>query len=279
MPFALLNHIGKDKKFVPPHWPTYFLPNQVVEKRERRMIAVMITGIALAAWAFVPIPFLPSMREVAQAIHELWFDQDLGIALFTSVVLNAEAITIAAGISLVLAYMWTIAAFRPIVTLIGQLRFLSWAGLGFAFTLMTHSGTELKLAVLVFMVVVFMVVGMVDVIASIPKEQFDLARTLRMGEWQVLWEVVVLGQADQAFLVWRQNAAMSWMMIGVAEGLYMAGGGIGTLLNTSNKWMKLGEILALQLIVLVTGKVLQDQVIVWLRHTCCRYADLGKRAS
>lgn len=277
MPFAMLNHMFEGKKLNPMRWQTFFLPNQVVEKRDRRMIAVVVTGIALAAWAFVPILFLPSMQNVTQAIHELWFDQDLGNALFSSVVINAEAITIAAVISLVLAYMWTIAVFRPMIVFIGQLRFLSWAGIGFAFTLMTHSGTELKLAVLVFMVVVFMVVGMIDVIASIPKEQFDLARTLRMGEWQVLWEVVVLGQADQAFLVWRQNAAMSWMMIGVAEGLFMAGGGVGTLLNTSNKYMNLAEILALQLIVLATGKVLQDQVIVWLRHTCCRYADLGKR--
>lgn len=279
MPFALLNHMFKDKKADPMRWQTFLLPNQTVEKGDHRMIAATVTAFAVMAWAWVPLPFLPSMSNVARAIHGLWVDQDLGTALLTSVMINAEAITIAAMISLVLAYMWTIAIFKPIVVFIGQLRFLSWAGIGFAFTLLTHSGTELKLAVLVFMVVVFMVVGMVDVIANIPKEQFDLARTLRMGEWQVLWEIVVLGQMDQAFIVWRQNAAMSWMMIGVAEGLFMAGGGVGTLLNTSNKYMNLAEIMGLQLIVLFVGKVLQDQVIVWLRRTCCPYADLGKRTS
>lgn len=277
MPFALLNHIFKDKKVNPMRWQTFLLPNQTVEKGDRRMIAAVVTGIVVAAWALVPLPFLPSLSQVVHATHELWVNSDLGNELITSLLLNAEAITIAAVISLLLAYLWTIALFRPIVIFIGQMRFLSLAGLGFAFTLMTSSGHELKLFVLVFMVVVFMVVGMVDVIASIPKEQFDLARTLRMGEWQVLWEVVVLGQADQAFIVWRQNAAMSWMMIGTAEAMNMSGGGIGVLLITSQKYLHLAEIMALQLIVLFVGKVLQDQVIVWLRRTCCPYADLGKR--
>jgi NitT/TauT family transport system permease protein len=258
-------------------WQTYLLPNQVVEKRDRRMIAGGVTALVLLCWATIPITFLPKPGEVLRALRTLWTDGDLGEQLLISLWLNAQAITLAAVVSLLLAYMWTIAVFRPIVVFIGQLRFLSFAGLGFAFTLMTSNGNELKLLVLVFMVVVFMVVGMVDVIASIPKEQFDLARTLRMGDWEVLWEVVILGQIDQAFVVWRQNAAMGYMMLATAEGMYMAGGGIGTMLNTSNKYLNLAAIMALQLVVLAVGKVLQDQVIGWLRHTCCRYADLGKR--
>lgn len=276
MPFAMLNHIFDQKK-TDAFWNTLFLPNQAVEKRERRMIAAAVTGAIVSAWALVPLPFLPSLGDVIHATHELWVNADLGSELLTSLMLNAEAITIAAVVSLVLAYMWTIALFRPIVVFIGQMRFLSLAGLGFAFTLMTNSGYELKLLVLVFMVVVFMVVGAVDVIAGIPKEQFDLARTLRMGEWQVLWEVVVVGQIDQMFIVWRQNAAMSWMMVSTAEAMNMSGGGIGVMLITSQKYLHLAEIMALQIIVLLIGLTLQDQVIVWVRHTCCRYADLGKR--
>jgi len=52
---------------------------------------------------------------------------------------------------------------------------------------------------------------MIDVVAQVPKEKFDLARTLRMGEWRVVWEVIVLGRADAAFDAMRQNAAMGWM--------------------------------------------------------------------
>lgn len=277
MPFALLNHMSPKGKETPIRWRTYLLPNQVVGKRERGIITAAVIVFVLGAWATIPVTFLPKPGDVAHALHDLWVDGDLGEQLLASLWLNAQAISLAAVISLLLAYMWTIAVFRPIVIFIGQLRFLSLAGLGFAFTLMTSNGHELKLLVLVFMVVVFMVVGMVDVIASIPKEQFDLARTLRMGEWEVLWEVVVLGQADQAFVVWRQNAAMGYMMLATAEGMYMAGGGIGTMLNTSNKYLNLAAIMALQLVILGVGKLLQDQVIVWLRHTCCRYADLGKR--
>jgi len=60
---------------------------------------------------------------------------------------------------------------------------------------------------------------MADVINGVPKEMFDLARTLRMGEWRVVWEVIVLGQIDQVFDVLRQNAAMGWMMLTMVEAL------------------------------------------------------------
>ena len=38
-----------------------------------------------------------------------------------------------------------------------------------------------------------------------------------MGEWRVVWEVVVRGTRDQAIDVMRQNAAMGWMMLTMAK--------------------------------------------------------------
>ena len=40
---------------------------------------------------------------------------------------------------------------------------------------------------------VFYVTSMAAVVLEIPRERFDHARTLRMGEWHVVWELVVLG--------------------------------------------------------------------------------------
>lgn len=109
---------------------------------------------------------------------------------------------------------------------------------------------------------------MVDVIAQITPDQYDLAKTLNMGPWETLVEVVVLGQLDQAFIVLRQTAAMSWMMIATAESMAMSGGGIGVLLETSNKHFHMAEVMALQLLVLILG-LLQDALIGKLREWCC----------
>jgi len=44
------------------------------------------------------------------------------------------------------------------------------------------------------------------VVAAIPKEKFDYARSLRLSEWRVVWEVVILGTADQAIEVLAAQA-------------------------------------------------------------------------
>lgn len=240
----------------------------------RRNITFGWVACALLVWWQSPFVFLPKMGEVWNAMHDLWFYQNLAYAVASSVQLNIESIAIAAVISLGLAYIGTIALFSPVVSLIGKLRFLSFYGLAFAFTLMATSGHELKISVLVFMVTVFFLVSMVDVIAQIPPEQYDLARTLKMGSWETLWEVVMFGQIDQAFIVLRQTAAMSWMMLSVAEMMAMSGGGIGTLLETSNKHFHMAEVMALQLLVLVLG-LIQDFLIGWVREKSCPWIVIG----
>jgi NitT/TauT family transport system permease protein len=138
---------------------------------------------------------------------------------------------------------------------------------------MTSSGHALKLYLLAFSISVFFITSMADVIASIPKAEYDLARTLRMGSWQTVWEVVVLGQADQVFSVLRQNAAIGFMMLTMVEGMSRSEGGLGALLLTFNKHFQLAPILAIQATILLLG-LGQDYAIGALSRVCCRYAFL-----
>lgn len=248
--------------------PNYLRPSAVVDSQVRWTIVWSWIFCTAVLWWFSPFTFLPKPGETWTALHDLWFYQDLGIELFSSIRLNIEAISIATVVSLGLAYLGTIAVFEPLVSFIGKLRFLSLAGLGFAFTLMTTSGSQLRISVLVFFVTVYFVVGVVDIINHIPQEQYDLAHTLRMGDWETLYEVVILGQLDQVFIVLRQTAAMGWAFTATAEGMSMSGGGVGMLLNTTSKHFHLAEIMALQLLILITG-LAQDSLIGWLRKTCC----------
>jgi NitT/TauT family transport system permease protein len=131
----------------------------------------------------------------------------------------------------------------------------------------------LKLSLLVFSVSVFFVTGMADVIESIPKEKFDLARTLRMGEWRVVWEVIVLGQVDKAFDVLRQNAAIGWMMLTMVEGIVRSEGGVGTILLDQNHHFRLAAVFAIQLTILLLG-LMQDYGIGLTKNMLCPYAAL-----
>jgi NitT/TauT family transport system permease protein len=114
---------------------------------------------------------------------------------------------------------------------------------------------------------------MATVVAQIPKADFDHARTLRMPEWKVVWEVVVLGTFDQALEVMRQNAAIGWMMLTMVEGIVRSGGGLGVMLLNENKHMKMEAVFAIQFIILFIG-LGQDYFIGLIRRIACPYASL-----
>ena len=232
-------------------------------------------AFAILLWIFSPFVFLPKPTEVFASLSDLW-SAGLGGELITSLYLNIEAVSIAAMLSLLLAYSSCIDFMKPVVTGVGKLRFLSLTGLTFFFTLMTSSGHQLKLALLVFSVVIFNLVGMVDVISSVPSEQIDLARTLRMGNWRTLSEVVVLGQADKMLDVLRLNAAIGWMMLTMVETMSREGGGIGTWLTDQNHHFHLAAVMAIQLVILTCG-LGQDYFIGLMKKMFCPYAFVGAK--
>jgi NitT/TauT family transport system permease protein len=254
------------------HALAVFSPNAVLNKNAVRALIAFQIAVLILLWIFSPFVLLPKPSEVLNAFDDLW-QQGLGAELITSFYLNIQAIAVSTVVTLLLAYATVMPFFRPVVALLSKLRFLSLVGLTFFFTLMARSGHELKLSLLVFSVSVFFVTGMADVINGIPKEQFDLARTLRMGEWRVVWEVIVLGQIDKVFDVLRQNAAMGWMMLTMVEGIVRSEGGVGTILLDQNHHFRLAAVFAIQLTILLLG-LLQDYGIGLAKNMLCPYASL-----
>lgn len=249
-----------------------FSPNSALDKNAVRILIGAQIALAVLLWTFSPFVLLPKPAEVLHAFSDMW-QEGLGAELITSFSLNLQAIAVATVLSLLLAYATVMPFFRPVVALLSKLRFLSLVGLTFIFTLLARSGHQLKLSLLVFSVSVFFVTGMADVIAGIPKEMYDLARTLRMGEWRVVWEVIVLGQIDKAFDVLRQNAAIGWMMLTMVEGIVRSEGGVGTILLDQNHHFRLAAVFAIQLTILALG-LLQDYGIGMLKNLFCPYATL-----
>ena len=181
---------------------------------------------------------------------------------------------IAIAVSLVISYLTVIPFFRPIAFIISKFRFLTLVGLAFYFALMTHGGQQLKVSLMVFGITVFFVTSLVTVITQISKNEFNHARTLRMSEWQVVWEVIILGRIDQVFEIIRQNFAIAWMMLTLVEGISRSEGGIGALLLNQNKHLHLDAVFAIQLVILVVG-ICMDYLIGILKNIFCPYATLA----
>ncbi len=250
-----------------PEW--LYLPN--IKPNNQIMWAIIavefVLGILL--WQNQSSELLPKPLEVIDAFPKL-LKQDLIYHLMVSFMLFLEALGIATLFSLFFAYFSRFAVGYPIATGVGLLRFLGMTGLTYLFQVTLGGGYILKLSMLVFGITVFYTVGMVSVVHDIPEEEFDHARTLKMGEWHVLYEVVILGTLDKAIDLLRQNSAMGWMMLTMVEGLVRSDGGIGTLLLNNDKHFDMASVYAIQLCILATGILIQF-IIDLLQRAICRW--------
>ena len=250
-----------------------FLPNRVISQPTFLIIAVFWVVGFLIIWSLNPIKAIPRPKEVLGEFSDLWNNMGLAQELMKSLELNIKALMISGVICLALSYLTVIPFFRPVILAFSKGRFLSLVGASFIFTLIYEGGEKLKLLLLVIGMSVFLLTSMATVVAEIPKADFDHARTLRMPEWKVVWEVVVLGTFDQALEVMRQNAAIGWMMLTMVEGIVRSGGGLGVMLLNENKHMKMEAVFAIQIIILIIG-LGQDYFIGLIRRIACPYAAL-----
>ncbi|HVK05550.1 MAG TPA: hypothetical protein VM490_18895, partial [Armatimonadaceae bacterium] len=238
-----------------------------------QIVVAIQVALFLIVWFASPYAVLPRPGEVLASFQDLWFKQGLAENLATSFKLNLTALAWTTVISLLLSYLTVVPFFRPIVNALSKGRYLSLVGFSLVFTLMLGGGQSLKLALLIFGMTVYFVTSMASVVAAIPKAEFDHARTLRMGEWRVVWEVVILGTADKALEVMRQNAAIGWTLLTMVEGISRAEGGLGNLLLTQQKYFRIADVFAIQITILVLALV-QDWFIGTVRKAVCPYADL-----
>lgn len=249
-----------------------FSPNGNTSKTTMKIIGLFWLAAFIVAWRLYPSVLIPNPLAVLQAMKELWLE-GIAFEFATSFKLNLEALAISSAISLALAYLTVLPGARYVVLAVSKGRFLGLAGFTFLFTVMFGGGHTLKLTLLVFGMSVFFVTAMASEVAAIPKEQFDHARTLRMSEWRVVGEVVILGKMDAAFEIMRQNAAMGWMMLSMVEGIVKGEGGLGAMLHAQNKHFRMEEVFAIQAMIAMIG-VAFDYSIGLARRLVCPWADL-----
>jgi NitT/TauT family transport system permease protein len=249
-----------------------FAPLSSISKKALSALIIAQVVTLAIVWVFSPFALLPKPMEVGHQFALLWAD-GLGTHLIVSFIRNLEAIAWSVGISLGLVYLTVIPFFRPIVAVLGKLRFLSMVGLSLAFANIMKTQGQVEIAMLVFSICVFLITSLMDVLDGIPKEQYDLARTLRMSKRQIVWEVVIRGQIDKVFDCLRQNVAIGWMMLTMVESVNFSGGGVGTVLMTQQHHMRLEAIMAIQLTILLVG-LGQDYLLGVFKNACCPYAKL-----
>jgi ABC-type nitrate/sulfonate/bicarbonate transport system permease component len=254
-----------------------FSPLTQIKGRTLIALVVIEALAALLLWEiFGSNGLIPTPSKILAALFKIIGTDFFLDNLFSSLALTLTGMGISILITLVVSYLSLIPFFTPIARFVVKCRYLTLTGLIFLFTLLTQDGHQLKLSLLIFGIVPFFVTSLLSIIDSINVQEYELCKTLRMSNWQTLLEVVIIGRLDQVFEVMRQNFAIAWMMITMVEGLSMSEGGLGTMLIKSNKYIDLGTVFAILVIIFGLG-VFFDYLLKNLRHWLFPYTKIQVR--
>jgi len=230
-----------------------FHPFKIISRQTFIIMVILQVVMTLTLWHTAADGLIPKPVKVAEAFFGLLHTRLLMDNILVSLVLTLKAMFYSIIITLFFSYFSVMPFFKSIAMFIIKCRYLTLTGLIFIFTLLTQDGSQLKLSLLVFGIVPFFVTSFLSVIVHINKQEYELCKTLGYNSWEALYEVIIVGKADQVFEILRQNFAIAWLMITLVEGLSMSEGGVGTLLIKYNKYNDLANVLALQLVIFMIG--------------------------
>lgn len=252
-----------------------FRPNKKLSRKAWTAILSVQAAFLWVAWTAASRWSIPGPLEIISAVGRLIREDHILYEFFAvSLSINVEALVITSVLSVGLAYLTVVPFMRPVVEFCATSRFLPMTGFVTPFTLAFGGGHGLKVALMVFGMSVFFITAMASAVVEIPKADWDHAKSLRMSPWRSVKEIVILGKADVAFEIFRQNAAMGWMMLTMVEGLVRSEGGVGSVLLNHAKYRHWDAVFAIMFILFVTG-VAQDRFIAFVKSVFCPYANMS----
>ncbi len=198
---------------------------------------------------------------------------DLYDNLFKSFCLITYGMGVAIVISLFFSYLAQLKFFTKLINIICSFRYLTLTGLCTIFTILSANTDNLRTNLLLFAIIPFFTVSMLDIINRTSKQDIELCYTLKKSRWWILWEVIVIGKLDQVFVVIGTNFAICWLMLTYVESKAFNLGGLGTMIIVADKYVRLEETIPLLLIILIIG-ILADYLLNFIRLKLFKYSNL-----
>lgn len=234
-------------------WVTPF--KKLTPQQEKLSTGILIV-IIMTIWTSSGNAYIPSPLEIIKSVPRLVGAKDIINNFFHSIGTCFSAIFYSTLISLVFCYISVIPIFKPLCSFLRKFRFLPSAGLSFLFMKMTNSIDDQAMAIMVFGVTTWLLDSMLQISLSISDEETMYSKSLRLSSWEMMREILVYGKAAQLFTCIIANFAMAWMLLAAVENITKASGGLGVILSDSNKGFRMEEVYAIQLLILLTGIVI-----------------------
>lgn len=251
----------------------WFRPFETVGAKQRLIITVIWIALIVGYWIVASQGtkhLFPTPAQVWAGMQSL-YAEGLIVHIASSLGLCLQAAVISLLISLAVVYLSPLPAIRPIALFLSRLRYLPLTGITFYLTILVTNARSMQVWVLVVFMSLYFITSLLGVLKDIPADEINHARSLKCSRWEILWEVVIKGRLDYVLDVLRQNLAIIWMMLVTVESILVAAGGLGVLIKNSDKFANHGRIVALQIIILLIGLLL-DWVLQITRKGLFRYS-------
>jgi NitT/TauT family transport system permease protein len=251
----------------------WFRPFEVVTFNQRAFILIFWSVVLLSYWFYLSTGtkhLFPTPGQVWDGFQSL-YAEGLVVHIASSLQLFLQATFYSIIISLVVVYLSPLPILKPIGLMLSRIRFLPLTGITFYLAILVSNARTMQISVLVIFMSLYFITSLLAVLKDIPQEEIDHARSLKCSRWEVLFEVVIKGRMDYVLDVLRQNLAIIWMMLVTVESILVAAGGLGVLIKNSDKFMNHGRIVALQLVILIVGLLL-DILLNGTRKSLFKYS-------
>ena len=252
----------------------FFKPFEELNNNKKTSIQTMwliCIGLFWGVCSLGSVHLFPTPSQVLTGFVDLW-NGGLVVHIVSSLSLCAQAVFISVLISLTFAYASTIPFLKSGGTFVSKLRFLPLTGIAFYVAILINDARLIQVWVLVVFMTTFLTTSLMQMIKDIPLEEFDHARTQGCNRWEILWEVVIKGRIDYVIELIRQNLAIVWMMLVSVESILTAAGGLGTLIKNGDRLGSNGNVIALQIIIVLIGLSL-DFILTKIRKLTFRYSN------
>jgi ABC-type nitrate/sulfonate/bicarbonate transport system permease component len=251
----------------------WFRPFEKTGQRDRYIILSLWIILIVIYW-FVATAgskhLFPTPGQVWDGFVSL-YQEGLVVHIGSSLLLCLQATFFSILVSLLLVYLSPLPALQPLANTLSKLRYLPLTGITFYLAILVSDARTMQISVLFVFMSLYFITSLLAVLKDVPAEEIDHARSLKCTRWEVLWEVIIKGRMDYVIDVLRQNLAITWMMLVTVESILVAAGGLGVLIKNSDKFMNHGRIVALQLVILAVGLLL-DLVLQTTRKSLFRYS-------
>jgi len=213
--------------------------NQPISKSGYRILCFCLLATFLLLWQFTFPYIIPKLDKIWLEFLNHLYNNGLVFDLGSTLSLVLKGMFFSVLVAFFISYLGeTTNFFKPIAVVFEKFRFWSLFGFSPVIRVLAVEGDLLRLYLVMFAVVPFMVTSFNKVLLGVRRDPlYDYAYTLGFSELRAVFYVVFRSRLRMALIAIGSNFAIAWLVAPSAEVASRDAGGIGAMLYDAARFV------------------------------------------